>query len=209
MARIALLSGGKDSFYAASMYWPPDIGLILDYDAPIASPHLVNLSKTIETLRLAGLSRILVLHLHRGREMKDLINALRMLNATEIIAGDVYIEDHLKYMESVASEAGARLREPLWGADPEELAYKIFLDEGYQALVIGAIHRLSHWLGRSLDKNIIAMFVEEARKLGLDPLGENGEYHTVLLRTPLHRKQLGYRLVDRIYEANHVMLRLV
>ena len=38
---------------------------------------------------------------------------LQRLGADEIVAGDVYVEDHLRYMESVAAEAGARLREPL------------------------------------------------------------------------------------------------
>ncbi|WP_460122777.1 Dph6-related ATP pyrophosphatase [Stetteria hydrogenophila] len=187
-ARVALLSGGKDSLYAAMHYWPPDYGLVLVYDFPEPSPHLVNLGLTVETLALTGIP-VVVVRLWRGRERRGTVEALRRLGASEVIAGDVYVEDHLKYMEGVAAEAGATLREPLWGRDPEDLALEVF-EKGFKAMVIGSWGQLLHWLGGILDSEAAPSFVEEARSLGLDPLGEHGEYHTLVLHSPLHREPL-------------------
>lgn len=187
-ARVALLSGGKDSLYAAMHYWPPDYGLVLIYEFPVPSPHLVNLGLTVETLTLTGVP-VLVVRLGRGREREDTIRVLERLNASELVAGDVYIEDHLKYFEGVASEAGARLREPLWGRDPEDLAYEIY-ERGFKTMMTGVQYQLLSWLGRMVDSSNISQLVADARKKGLDPLGERGEYHTLVLDSPVHGSSL-------------------
>lgn len=186
--RVAMLSGGKDSLYAAMHYWPPDYGLVLVYEFPTPSPHLVNIGVTVETLTLTGIP-VVVARLRRGREREETVRILRSLGASEVVAGDVYIEDHLRYMERVASEAGATLREPLWGRDPEELVFEIF-SRGFKALVIGVHSGLLQWLGEKLDSGNIASFVEDAKGKGLDPLGEHGEYHTLVLESPVHQEPL-------------------
>ncbi len=184
--RIALLSGGKDSLYAAMQHWPPDLGLVLIYEFPRPSPHLVNLKHTLETLTLTGVP-VVVARLPRGREMEATVELLRRLGATELVAGDVYIEDHLRYMERVAEEAGARLREPLWGMDPEELLHRI-MESGIKPLVIGAEERLSSVVGSEITPGNLEWFKAEARRAGADPLGERGEYHTLVLDSPVHKE---------------------
>ena len=186
--RVALLSGGKDSLYAALHYWPPDYGLVLIYDFPEPSPHLVNLGVSLETLALTGIP-VVVARLRRGREREDTVGVLERLGASELVAGDVYIEDHLRYLEGVAADAGASLREPLWGRDPEELAFEIF-ERGFKALVIGVHGRLLHWLGEKVDSSNVAALVDDARRRSLDPLGERGEYHTLVLESPVHQAPL-------------------
>ncbi len=198
-ARVALLSGGKDSLYAAMHYWPPDYGLVFIYDFPEPSPHLVNLGVSLETLTLTGIP-VVVARLRRGREREDTVRVLERLEASEVVAGDVYIEDHLKYMERVAAEAGAKLREPLWGRDPEELAFEVF-ERGFRALVIGVHGKLLQWLGEVIDSQNIASLVEEARRHGLDPLGERGEYHTLVLESPVHQAPLADPV--RVEVENH------
>jgi len=188
--RVALLSGGKDSFYAAMQYWPPDLGLVLVYEFPEPSPHLVNLGKTVETLTLAGVP-VVVARLPRGREREETVGLLRRLGASELIAGDVYIEDHLHYMEGVAGEAGAVLREPLWGRDPEELVYEI-VEAGLRAVITGVRGVPERLLGLDLTPETVGLLVEEARRGGWDPLGERGEYHTLLVESPYHERPLAY-----------------
>jgi uncharacterized protein (TIGR00290 family) len=204
--RVALLSGGKDSFYAAMIEQPIDLGLILVYQFPRPSPHLLNLCKSIETLHLAGLPT-LVVKLRKGREFDDTVSILRKLNTSVIVAGDVYIEDHLKYMERLAGEAGAELREPLWGEDPEELLYRE-VEAGIEALVIGAEERLSSWLGRVIARGTVDGLVESCRRLGLDPLGERGEYHTIVTGSPLHAERLGYTVAGRLRVEGYHLLKL-
>ena len=51
--RVAMLSGGKDSLYAAFKSWPVDLGLLLVYEFPRPGSHLVNLGKCVETVLVA------------------------------------------------------------------------------------------------------------------------------------------------------------
>lgn len=207
LTRVALLSGGKDSLYAAMQLWPVDYGVVLVYDFPRPSPHLLNLGKTVETLILTGIP-VVFAHLRRGHEREETVKLLQRLGADEIVAGDVYVEDHLRYMESVAAEAGARLREPLWGMDPVELVHRE-AEAGIEALFTGADGRMRRWLGRVFSQKTVEELVEYARRVGADPLGEQGEYHTLALSSPLHETRLGYSVIETLEVHGYYLLRVV
>jgi len=130
---------------------------------------------------------------------------LEKLGVDRIVAGDVYIEDHLRYMERLATSVGAELAEPLWGMDPAELLYRE-IEDGVEPLVIGSRRELSDWVGAVLDSGNVDRFVEAARRCGFDPLGERGEYHTIVLRGPLHRSRLGYSVLGvEVYGGYHIL----
>ena len=52
--RVLFSSGGKDSFYALMKVSRADLALILSYEFPRPSPHLVNMGKSVETHLKAG-----------------------------------------------------------------------------------------------------------------------------------------------------------
>ncbi len=174
--------------YAAYLARPVDLGLVLVYEAPHPSPHLINLGKSIETLLYANIP-VLCVKLGRGREKAELVSILSRIGADEIVAGDVYIEDHLRYLESVARDVGASLIEPLWGRDSEELLYEM-LEIGFETIVIGCRREMRQWLLKKLDKRNANDFVNSLRNLGFDPLGERGEYHTIVIDSPMHIRRV-------------------
>lgn len=205
---VAFLSGGKDSYYAVYRYGGSvDLGVMLVYEFPRPSPHLLNLGKSVETILLTGIP-VAVVRLTKGREFLEKASFLRKIGADKIIAGDVYIEDHLMYMERLAKSIGASLIEPLWGLDPAELLYKE-LEDGLGPLVIGSNKALSRWVGVELNLGNVDSFIEEARRLGVDPLGERGEYHTIVVSGPLHRSRLSYRILSTESYGDYIVLRLV
>ncbi len=205
--RAALVSGGKDSLYAAHLAWPVDVAIILVYEFPRPSPHLANLSKSVETWLSVGVP-VVVARLRRGREREETVGLLRRLGVDEVVAGDVYIEDHLRYMEGVAAEAGARLIEPLWGMEPLELLYRE-VEWGIRAVVIGVRREALKLLGKILDRDHVDDFVGTLRRLGFDPLGERGEYHTLVVESPLHEKRVEYEVVRAEEYDGYMILRLV
>ena len=205
--RVAFLSGGKDSYYAVYRYGQVDLGLILIYDFPRPNPHLINLGKSLETLTLTGIP-VTVLRLSKGREFLETVEFLRKLNVTTVVAGDVYIDEHLKYMERLSGEVGAKLIEPLWGVNPEELMYMEFND-GLEVLVIGCYRSLSTWLGKELSRGNVGEFVSYVRAIGLDPLGERGEYHTLVVSGPLHKSKLNYSVVSTELFNDYEVLRVI
>jgi len=184
-----------------------DLALTLPYEFPRPSPHLVNMGKSVETHLKAGVP-VLVKHLRKGREREETVELLKRLGASEVVAGDVYLEDHLKYMEGIAREACATLIEPLWGEDPEELLYKEF-ESGLTVLVIGCKKGLERWLGVEVDKDDVVGLAKSCKAMGLDPLGERGEYHTVVINSSLHREEVRYRKVSVESREDYYILRVV
>jgi len=202
-----MISGGKDSFYAVMRVGHIDIGLMLLYEFPRPSPHLINIGKSIESLLNANIP-IVVKSVGKGVEKIETIDMLRKLNATEIVAGDVYIDDHLKYMEDIAREVGATLIEPLWGEDPEDLIYKE-IEDGIELLLIGASNSISNWIGVELNIDNINSFIDQCKENGIDPLGEKGEYHTLVVNSPIHIKKTRYRKIDIVEYDNYRILIVV
>jgi len=206
--RIAFLSGGKDCYYALyRLGLGVDLGLVLVYEFPRPSPHTLNLGKTVETILLAKIP-VVVAKLSKGREFEETAKILKMLSANTIVAGDVYIEDHLNYMERLAKEVGASLIEPLWGLDSVEVLYKE-VEVGIKSLIIGCREGLSRWLGKCIDRNNVDDFIYETRKHCYDPLGEHGEYHTIVVDGPLHVSPLKFRSVDVEDYGDYKILRLL
>lgn len=206
--RVAFVSGGKDSYYAIYRYGlGVDMGLMLLYEFPRPSPHILNLGKSVETLLLSSIP-VLVARVNKGREFQETVEILRKVGANVVIAGDVYIEDHLKYMERLAKEIGAKLVEPLWGLDPVEVLHKE-LEVGIKPLIIGCVNGLSKWLGVELSLDNIDSFIGFTKNLGIDPLGERGEYHTVVLSGPLHKDVLRYKVVATESYGDYIILRLI
>jgi diphthine-ammonia ligase len=175
--KVLFFSGGKDSVYAYHLERPVDLFFVSVYQFPRPSPHLLNLHKTVELALALGVPTLIV-NLPKGGEFEAKASLLRRLGAKVLVAGDQAVEDHLKYMKRLAAEAGAELREPLWGRDPAQL-----LREEVQymdVLIIGARHR--ELVCRLVTRENVEEFITLARQLGVDPLGELGEYHTLVVR---------------------------
>ena len=204
-----MLSGGKDSFYAAYLANNVDLGLMLVYEFPRPSPHLINLSKSVETLTNSLVNSVAVLKLSKGHEREETIYFLKKVRADVLIAGDVYVEDHLKYMESISREVSADLIEPLWGSDPGETLLKEFMDLRLNALIIGAEERVKGWLGRELSPENIEEFAKACREASVDPLGEQGEYHTLVTNSLIHKEKVGYKIASREEFRDYSILRLL
>ncbi len=205
--RVALSSGGKESLYAMIKTGDVDLALFLIYDFPRPSPHLINMGKSIESITSTGIP-VVIAELPKGREKDSTVKLLRMLSADGLVAGDVYVEDHLRYMESLAKECGARLYEPLWGMDPEELLYEE-IKHGLNPLIIGCQRELTRWLGKHITIDNVDVFIQQAKKHGIDPLGEMGEYHTLIIDSPIHKKRINYKIVEKLVYNNYYILRVV
>lgn len=191
MLKAALFSGGKDSIYAALLEWPVDIFVTFVYQFPRPSPHLLNIHKLIELANAAGIP-VAILKVDKGREFQQEADFLRKLGVDVVVAGDQAVEDHLKYMERLAHEAGASLREPLWGQDPAEILAREA--EELDFVVIGASHLdlVCDYVG---SRNV-GRFLEKARSLGVDPIGERGEYHTLVVEIKRLAASIPFRCLD-------------
>ncbi|MHB8843404.1 MAG: Dph6-related ATP pyrophosphatase [Nitrospirota bacterium] len=104
---------------------------------------------------------------------------------TGMIFGDIYLDEHLAWVEGVCADAGITAVEPLWGLDTS-LLIREFIDTGFRSIIIAgkadAIGR--EWIGRTIDRDFVEYMTT---KPGVDPCGERGEYHTLVVGGPLFR----------------------
>ncbi|MGM0446318.1 MAG: diphthine--ammonia ligase [Bacillota bacterium] len=113
------------------------------------------------------------------------IDTLKQFNKDGIkygIFGDIDLEDHRKWEEKVCEKANLNAVLPLW-QQKRKVLLKEFLDLGFKTMivVVNESYLDKKYLGKILDKELVNEFEE----IGIDPNGENGEYHTVVLDGPI------------------------
>ena len=101
---------------------------------------------------------------------------------THVIFGDILFEEHRRWAERMCERVGMTAVEPLWGLSTLDLFHD-WIACGDEALIVTTrADRLGRdWLGRRLDASMLPEF----ERLGVDPCGENGEYHTLVTHSSL------------------------
>jgi uncharacterized protein (TIGR00290 family) len=113
--------------------------------------------------------------------MEEAFGRLRSEGIRHVIYGDLFLEDIRAYREKQMAAAGMQALFPLWGRDTRELAGAM-IASGLQARVACVdTRRLDRsFAGRSFDDGFLRDL-----PAGVDPCGENGEFHTVVTAGPI------------------------
>jgi uncharacterized protein (TIGR00290 family) len=104
------------------------------------------------------------------------------LSSVEAVAfGDLFLEDVRAYREERLTAGGKHGLFPLWGRDTAALAQQ-FLAAGFEATLVCVDPRTldSSFAGRRYDERLLAEL-----PAGVDPCGENGEFHTFVHGGPI------------------------
>ena len=108
-------------------------------------------------------------------------------NGTQAIAfGDLFLEDIRRYREERMAATGLDVLFPLWGENTETLA-RDMIDGGLDARLVCIDPRAlpREFAGRRFDRALLADLPP-----GVDPCGENGEFHTVTCTGPMFREAI-------------------
>jgi uncharacterized protein (TIGR00290 family) len=107
---------------------------------------------------------------------------------THSIFGDIFLEDLKKYREQRLEEVGLKGHFPLWKRDTREIIAE-FLNLGFKTLVVSVDGSKldKSFAGRILDQSFLDDLPE-----GVDPCGENGEFHTFVFEGPIFQKPLSF-----------------
>jgi diphthine-ammonia ligase len=193
---VALFSGGKDSLYALHLAEKQGVTvdnlLTLLPSLPWPSPH----SENIEALKLLAESMGKHLTIVDFKRENAFIEALKSLEVDALVAGDIDVEAHLVGLQDVCSKTGLELLEPIYGRDTSELFHEIF-GLGFKALITGVKLEClgEEWLGFVISEETRGEFL--SRIGAADPLGENGEFHTLVLECPLYAKPFKVKSVEK------------
>ena len=115
---------------------------------------------------------------------------------TQLAFGDLFLEDIRRYRERQFAASGLELLFPLWGLPTRRLAEEM-IEEGLLARIVCVdLNRAPReWAGAAFDRPFVARL-----PAGIDPCGENGEFHTFVHGGPMLRAPLEVR-VAAISEA--------
>jgi len=105
---------------------------------------------------------------------------------THIIFGDLFLQDIRKYREEKLAGSGIQPLFPLWDIDTHQLAREM-VQSGLRAVLTCIDPRKldATFAGRSFDAELLADLPP-----GIDPCGENGEFHTFAYAGPMFRAPL-------------------
>jgi uncharacterized protein (TIGR00290 family) len=110
--------------------------------------------------------------------------------------GDIFLEDLKVYREEQLAPYNIQANFPLWKKDTRQLLNE-FSDLGFKAILvcINADILDESFAGRIIDKNFILDLPE-----GVDPCGENGEFHTFCYDGPIFKVPVQFTIGEKIYQ---------
>lgn len=140
-----------------------------------------------------------------GRVMASFIEDVLAMGIRHMAFGDLFLEDVRAYREKQLAGTGIAPLFPLWGSDTSELAQQMMvaglkarictLDPGKLDASLG---------GHEFDSALLA-----ALPAGVDPCGENGEFHTLAFDGPMFQRPLAIRVGETVVRDGFVFTDLL
>jgi uncharacterized protein (TIGR00290 family) len=122
-----------------------------------------------------------------------------------VVFGDIHLADVRAWYEDRVRAAGLEHVEPIWGEPPQALLSEFVSLGGRAVLTCVELAKLDEaWLGRVTDES----FASEIGKTGIDPCGENGEYHSFAFDGPVFKRPVTWRAGHRRLDAGFAQLDL-
>lgn len=183
-------SGGKDCMFALHRFLDNpqnEVACLVHFTHSLTNAsrsHRVGKELTTAQAEALGIPLIIQVtdtQLYR-EHLIQVIRNLKPAGITTGVFGDICLLEHRDWIEAVCKEAGITACFPLWGRNTEDVA-RDFVEKGFRAQVVAVKDRpeLHPFVGKELDSNLITALCNLE---GVDPCGENGEYHTFVFDGP-------------------------
>lgn len=129
-----------------------------------------------------------------GRKMEEVMNMYKKLGVTKVAFGDLFLEDIRRYREENLEKSGMEAIFPLWGRDTSELA-GTFINLGFKSIITCVDTKVldGDFAGRFYDKDFLDDLPE-----GIDPCGENGEFHSFAFDGPIFKKRIDFSIGEKV-----------
>jgi uncharacterized protein (TIGR00290 family) len=121
--------------------------------------------------------------------MEQEMAQLRAEGFTHSVFGDIFLQDLKEYRKQQLQKVGLEAVFPLWQKNTSELM-QVFLKAGFKALTVSVNANVldRSFCGRIIDEDFLAEL-----PAGVDPAGENGEYHSFVFDGPYFREAVKFR----------------
>jgi uncharacterized protein (TIGR00290 family) len=138
----------------------------------------------------------------------EVIAEVKQQGVTAEVFGDIYLQEHKDWLDSVCAELGITPVMPLWN-QPTDRLISDFIELGFETIVVAVKSDLmgKEWLGQRIDK----AFVERlSRHNGgsIDLCGEKGEFHSFVIDGPVFHKRLQVVTGDIVEDSGRFLLEI-
>lgn len=207
---VASWSGGKDSALATyrairegnvlAMLWT-----MFDKDQPHSKSHALPLEIIQAQAKQLDVPLVIRKADWAGYE-GQFMDAMRVCKAHGIpqaIFGDIDLEDHLLWVQSMCAKVGMEAVHPLWQESRRSLLEE-FVREGFEAYIV-VVHTEkmpAEFLGRRFTIELM----DELEALDIDSCGESGEFHTVVVDGPIFKERIPIQMGDAVEKDSYVFL---
>ena len=129
--------------------------------------------------------------------MAAALSDLKKRGVTASVFGDIFLEDLRKYREDKLGELNIKGIFPLWKIPTGKLI-RVFIDGGFKAITtcVNSKHLDKSFVGRIIDDD----FLKDLPG-GVDPCGENGEYHSFVYDAPFFSAPVEFEKGDIVYRT--------
>ncbi len=208
MLAASLFSGGKESVHAISTVEKQGVEVkhLIHQIPTFTSPHAHNI-EALKTLAKSMNKHFALVDLHKGEQ--ELVDLLKNLNVDALVAGDINVPQHITWLQNICSQAGIELLEPLFGKNTSVLFQEMFSEPRFKATIIGVNTKYltDEWLGFTISSETAEAFLSRTQQI--DPLGENGEFHTIVVESPLYSNTFKIKPLEKITEKDMTYLRIM
>jgi len=137
--------------------------------------------------------------------MAEAVLRFRERGVLHFAFGDIFLEDLRAYREQKLLQANMTALFPIWKVDTRELAAR-FLQDGFRAITacIDPRKLTKSFAGRELD----ASFFRDLPP-GVDPCGENGEFHTFVFDGPIFSSPIPVQIGEVVERDSFVFCDLL
>jgi uncharacterized protein (TIGR00290 family) len=186
---VSSWSGGKDSCYAMmkaiqSGFVPKVLLNMMNENGEVSRSHGLPLSvlkQQAQKMQLPieavpatwGDYEALFVHTLKALKIKYALQAA--------VFGDIDLQPHKDWEDKVCEAASITAMLPLWQQDRTVLVQEM-IQNGIETMIVSCNPEMGE---RYLGKILTPELAQELKDKGIDPCGENGEFHTLVIDCPL------------------------
>ena len=196
MRLAALVSGGKDSIYAAyKASKDNEVVCIITFKSKRADSYMFHIPNVHLVELQANSMNIPSIYAEssgiKEKELKDikkaLQNAIKKYKIEGVVSGALASNYQKGRIDKICMDLGIKSIAPLWHIEPKKYLQEL-IKHNFNIMIVGiaADGLTKDFLGSEIDNN----FIKKIEKLNIHAGGEGGEYESLVLDCPLFQKKL-------------------
>ncbi|MEM0058349.1 MAG: TIGR00289 family protein [Candidatus Bathyarchaeia archaeon] len=143
-------------------------------------------------------------------EVEDLKRLVAGLDVEGLVCGAIASTYQKTRIEQICKQLNLKCIAPLWQQNPYNILREI-LNLKFEVIITGVYaHGFSkEWLGRKIDTETVDALMDLNRRFGVSPVGEGGEYETLVLDAPFFTKRLKIVEAEIVWkgQSGHLLIK--